>query len=701
LLLVHSLGRSFRITLLIAFWLSAGNAHAQNMDEGFSMLENGRFKKAKVFFGKVLKDYPANKTARLCYGRAVGLSGNPDEATGIFNGLLKDYQGDVEVRLNLAEAYLWKKDPEQAIPLYKDLLAADSTLFGAQLGISNSYSMASVYNEAYININKAIALDPTNEQAKVSSKYIRLGYANKLGSQDHDYETAFKLLRENLENNSKDEETLGLAANIYIISKEFAKADSVYQLIDQPLVSLKGQSISKHLLSEEEEALSIALQYREEARQTRDSLEILKGELHYITALLWNDRLMEARNKIDSIRSKTKVADPLISASAAEVAMYEGDFILGAREYDTLLSLEPKSFSGNLGKANARHAVGMDDESYNFSLYASGIFPGQSDIENFTTGLHHQHSPKVSFGYTYGSASDESRVNSLRVEGVTSLTPRWSLSSSYQDKDFTPTGDGPASESKSYYLGSSYQVNERLKANASAGLIQIDDNLTVNNRTDIDVSAEVLVSKVQKITFAFETEVQDFNAALINQNLRTNHLVIRNVMFWKNSKIGSYSELYRSYFSDGNRRNLLFTSLYKNVTKKPLIKTGINLLGIFFKENKPTLYYSPSAFYKLEGFTGIEYRAPKAKVVANFDLAGGYQLVDGDTQTNWRMQARASKEVGRFTFMASYMYTTIVETQIAGFSYSEVQAQLTYRITNTPLFWRKYRSKSQLNRQIK
>ena len=76
----------FSIVLIIT-----STGFSQNMQEGFQYLETGKFDKAEVFFQKILVDYPDNKTANLCYGRAVGLNGNAPKAVGIFTNLLEEY----------------------------------------------------------------------------------------------------------------------------------------------------------------------------------------------------------------------------------------------------------------------------------------------------------------------------------------------------------------------------------------------------------------------------------------------------------------------------------------------------------------------------------------------------------------------------------------------------------------------------------
>ena len=46
--------------------------YSQDMKTGFTYLETGKYEEAEVFFKEVLNSYPTNKTARLCYGRAIG-----------------------------------------------------------------------------------------------------------------------------------------------------------------------------------------------------------------------------------------------------------------------------------------------------------------------------------------------------------------------------------------------------------------------------------------------------------------------------------------------------------------------------------------------------------------------------------------------------------------------------------------------------
>ena len=81
---------TFYILLIICV-----SGFSQNMKEGFTYLETGKYKEAETFFEATLKTYPTNKTARLCYGRAIGLNGDSEKAVTIFKALLKVFSGVV------------------------------------------------------------------------------------------------------------------------------------------------------------------------------------------------------------------------------------------------------------------------------------------------------------------------------------------------------------------------------------------------------------------------------------------------------------------------------------------------------------------------------------------------------------------------------------------------------------------------------
>jgi Flp pilus assembly protein TadD, contains TPR repeats len=159
------------ITLLISTF-----SFSQDMQKGFTYLETGKYKAAEVFFKDVLKDYPTNKTARLCYGRAIGLLGKSKQAVSLFTKLLNDYPKDFEVKLNYAESLLWDKQYTNAENFYSKLIVEDTKSFPALLGYANTLSNLKKFEEAMVYVNKALDVLPGNPNALISKKVYALRF---------------------------------------------------------------------------------------------------------------------------------------------------------------------------------------------------------------------------------------------------------------------------------------------------------------------------------------------------------------------------------------------------------------------------------------------------------------------------------------------------------------------------------------------
>ena len=152
-------------------------ALSQDMQEGFTYLETGKYAQAELFFETILEEHPDNKTARLCYSRAIGLNGKSEEAQILFTNLLTDYPSDFEVKLNYGEALLWNNNFLKAEIYFKGLVEEDPKSFPALLSYANTLSNLKDYKGALLNVNKALAISPGNPNALNSKKHMYLGYA--------------------------------------------------------------------------------------------------------------------------------------------------------------------------------------------------------------------------------------------------------------------------------------------------------------------------------------------------------------------------------------------------------------------------------------------------------------------------------------------------------------------------------------------
>jgi len=163
---------------------ATGSLLGQNMDEGFRMLESGEYHEAKSFFQEVLQQNSENKTANICYGRALGLSGSPSEALAIFYRLSERHPGDQEVNLNLAEAYLWNNNASEASQLYSAILDADPSSVSGYIGLANSQAKMHEYHAALRTLDNNYVKNSGQVYIDELRNSIRLGYADALIKKD-------------------------------------------------------------------------------------------------------------------------------------------------------------------------------------------------------------------------------------------------------------------------------------------------------------------------------------------------------------------------------------------------------------------------------------------------------------------------------------------------------------------------------------
>ncbi|MBT8259323.1 MAG: tetratricopeptide repeat protein, partial [Bacteroidia bacterium] len=346
------------INILFAF--AVFSISAQNMQPGFTYLETGKYPEAKSFFESILKDYPENKTARLCYGRAIGLGGNSEKAKQLFLDLLEDHPDDFEVKLNYGESLLWNKNFNDAKPYFKKLIEADPNSFPALLSYANTLSNLKEYEDALLYVDKALDLSPGNANALNSKKYMYLGFAYQK-QQAQQYDEAESLLKENLKLFNNDKDTLLNLANLYLIADRKKDAKAVYHLLgenpENKLIALNGLALVSHLDGKEKEALKISTEAFDQLGSTT-AQELVKATTErYIQALIWNKKYKPAEELIDGLRQE-KPNENWVLALRATLNIYKSNFKNSLSDYNDILINDSTSFDGNLGKANTLKALG-------------------------------------------------------------------------------------------------------------------------------------------------------------------------------------------------------------------------------------------------------------------------------------------------------------------------------------------------------
>jgi Tfp pilus assembly protein PilF len=663
---------------------------AQDMSKGFSHLEKGEFDKAEVFFENILKDYPKNKTARLCYARAIGLNKQPEKALDLFIDLKKEYPGDLEIELNYAESLLWNKKFDEAKVFYSALVERNPTNFVGHLGYANTLSNLKEYKEALVQVNKALELSPANPGALISRKYIKLGYANQKVNEKN-YTEAETFYNEILIDFPNDKETLLNIANLYLITKNISKGKETYSLIakNDPIIALNGLSLIEHIDGKDKKALALSEEAIQKAKSSNDENIIKQTQERYVQALIWNKKYKLAELKINELNTKYANENWLLALSAT-LAIYRSDFKESIQYYSTILGNDSKSFDGNLGIANAYYASGEVTNSLDAVAKTLEIFKNQNDAENFLKKIKEEFTPYLEEKLSYSFDNGNNTAMSTRSLISIPLSTKFTVNTTYQYRKTENTVSNVSAKTNDFLLGIDYKFHPKISFTLDAGVTSANSLTTNYNQLLINTYFKAKPFKLQDLEIGYKREVQNFNSDLIDKQIATNNYYL-NYNMGTNFNFGWFTQYFYTAQTDNNSRNLLFTSFYYNFMSNPVLKGGLNYQYIAFKNQVPTDYFSPKKFNAVELFLEIlkDEKIVEAKSwFYNANVATGFQFIeDNSKQWTYRVQAKFGYKFSDRLLANVYgTRSNIASTTAAGFTFNEIGLRLKWNLFDKPIF---------------
>lgn len=678
----------FTVSIIMVF-LTHGIFAQTSMDAGFQFLEKGEFTNAENFFGNVLKNEPDNRTAQICYGRAMGLNGKPDKANSLFNGLMKKNPNDYEVLINYYESFLWGKRYEEAEKLYANLVEDYPNDFGAVLGYANTLSNVQKYEKALAWVEKALALQPTNQNALISKKYINLGLANVL-MKAQDYNGAKIKLDLISKDFPKDREVLLNLANLYLNMNEVALAKATYLTLAtnqmDSIVALNGIALAEHIGERNKIALEISKKAKLKIHLVDDKNLKEKTYERYAQALIWNRKFAQAKHFIDSLANQYGDQN-WIYALRATWNMYTGNMKTSLTYYNAILETDSTSFDGNLGKANALFALGKIDEASAAVHKTLSIFENQKDALKLLEEINSLYNPsleeKVSYSFdngnnlAYTTSTMTNLALSTKFESTLGFQYRWTENSK------TTTN----ANMYTIWAGFAYTMLPKVKLMGMAGLNNAQ--FEANGYTQPFLSTKLVAEpyRLQYLEAGYQRELQNFNTELIEREIVMHHYGL-NYNLGSNFGLGWYNQLMYTRQSDGNQRNLLFTSLYHTVLRKPTLKLGLNYQYLAFTEQVPTVYFSPEKYQAGEVFLEISGKVfPKSSFRIN--SATGLQQVEEDGTTSiFRVEVNLKHQFSKRLNGSFYgKYTNIASATATGFQFTEMGILLKWLFKNPPNFY--------------
>ncbi|MBT8313001.1 MAG: tetratricopeptide repeat protein [Maribacter sp.] len=677
----------FLFFILNIFWVAAQNP----MEVGFQLLEKGQFEDAEQFFESYLKSDPTNKTAKICYGRAIGLSGEPKKAIALFSTLLETYPTDFEVQINYNESFLWDKQYEVAKPLYSDLVANYPDNFGAVLGYANTLSNLKEYEAALNWVNKALQIQPGNESAKISEKYMKLGYASQYVNQQL-YNQGKQLLKEIFLDFPEDKDAILNLANVYLITKEVDSAKTTYlRYATSPkdsITALNGIALAEHIGERDKEALYIARKAKSKVFNFKDPELTERTHDRYVQALIWNRKFKMAKRQIDSLDKTNPNRDWVLSLKAT-LGLYTSKTKLSIESYDALLRNDSTSFDGNLGKANALFAADQINDAYKAAFKTLGIYENQKDAIGFIDKLNIMYTPNIEehAAYTFDNGNNIAFYTNTKIDVSFSTKFRTTVSYLYRTTENTVTLN--KANSHVFLAGLEYKLFPKTNLKTVLGFNNSRFMTAAYTQPVFDIKLQMQPFKLQNLNLGYQREVQNFNADLIEREIVMNHYGL-DYNLGTNFNLGWYSQLIHTQQTDANTRNLLFTSLYYTLLRKPALKTGFNFQYITFEDQVPAIYFSPEQYKAVEIFLDVRGEFTK-NTTFMASTATGFQQVEQDPKSAiFRAEARVQQQFSKRLIGTIYgKYSNIASTTAAGFEYTELGIRLKWLLTKKPLFYAK------------
>ena len=678
--------------LLLYFVSCSFSIFSQDMQQGYTYLETGEYQQAEMFFETILKEHPDNKTARVCYGRAIGLNGKPKQAKIIFISLLADYPIDLEVRLNYGESLLWNSNFLKAKSYFEALIEEEPKSFSALLSYANTLSRLKQYEGALLYVNKALDILPGNPNALNSKKYMYLGYAYQKQQAQH-YEDAEALLKESLTYFGNDKDTLLNLANLYLITNQLDDAKAVYNLLvenlDSKIRALNALALVSHLKGKDKEALTISQKTYDSLPHLKKALDIKQTQERYIQALIWNKNYKKSTALIDTLL-KGKENKNWVLALRATLNIYKSNFKNSIKDYNRILLNDSTSFNGNLGKANALKALGYYDDAYRSAETTLTFYDKQKDALTFLKDLNTTFTPfyEMKAAYTFDNGNNKAFAINNTVEIPLSTTFKFLGSYTYRTTENDVTYN--YATSKGFNGGISYQVLPRVTFKGTAGFISVSSLNKKYNQVLANLSLNIKPFKLQSLDVNYTREIQNFNAELLNREIvMNNYFVNHNVN--TNFKLGLFTQYYFTSQSDANIRNLFFTSLYYNILSKPNLKAGLNYQYITFKNQVPTVYFSPEKFNAYEVFINMvkdEVLVKPKMWFYELTAALGLQYIEENSaQSTYRFSGKIGYKFSDRCLVNLYGKNSNVASATAtGFTFTEIGFGFKWYLFKKPLF---------------
>jgi len=566
-----------------------------SLEDGFVMLESQEYLKASEFFNNILEEYPQNKTARICYGRAVGLGGDTELGLKIFKSLSVDHPQDYEVELNVAEAYMWQKEFDKAYIVYQKLLEIDSNNYVANLGFANANASMNENTVALRYINKAISISSENQGAKISKKYILLALADK-ARHAWNYEEAHKNLDEVFELYSNDSDAILVRAVVYLSEQHLDEALECYKTLayKEPtkIEALIGLSYTYLLQNNAKKSLM----YAKQATALANTLEVdeklyLRSAINEVNALAFSRKYQDASSLLSRLESNYPDAIE-VKLAQARIKVWSKDAKEGLKMYEAMTDKHPQSFELYMGQAEAQRALKESKKAIQLIEEALVLQPMQPDAHRLLEQLKNQHRTVLSLDAFTSKDIGGNDATEGKVYLEMSAGDKHRIYTHYHYRNAMQPGANTQSKQRVFLIGDRWSYGANLTLEASVGKVYGSNTENIFNNTLFNVGGRINLIKYHEFGLKYMREAYNYTVDLINSGIIMNNLSA-SYAYRSPVGVGTYSHYIKTSQTDDNGRDLWFSSVYYHINNSPQYKIGVNGSSLNYDWQASELYFSP------------------------------------------------------------------------------------------------------------
>jgi len=495
---------------------------------------------------------------------------------------------------------------------------------------------------------------------------------------NEEYKPAISILDEVLEEYRNDEQALINKGICYLSMNDVKTAEWIFNYMQERDINnfetsllLSHVSLLKH---KNKDAISFANKAIK-LSEALSSEKHLRAQIQKVNALGASKDFKQANSILKNLESQYGDHND-IKLAKARMLIWDQEFKTGMIAYT---EVSDSNYIFHMGLAEAYRAQHYNLKAIDQIRKALEHIPNQPDALRLLKDIEREQS--VSF-ITRASTSSDIGMNNSNDYLLDVSVPIKEKHCILIDVGLRKTLQGLDNldaQQKRFVIGNVWRISPKLKIERKMGLINFDNQEQGSSLNFIhELNVNYKLTKHHALGISTSREPLKYSSDLIRSGIFKNSIV-SNYSFNKHNWPGLYLQYEKAFQTDENDMDILFASLFYQVTTFPLLKAGINYSQMTYNFSQPLLYFSPDNYSVIEAFVqfGNDFDM-KSKFIYHLEVTYGKQKLEQDPRIN---TTRITVEGGyrfsdKISLRGQYFYSTAANSTNKGFSFTRWQAAL-------------------------